>query len=266
MPHRPPAADAASGALATASRETSGLTRLPGRSCIFLFDIDMTLLDSAGAGRTAFDRAFFDVLGVEGAFEGYHFFGGVDLGIVGDVYARIERSPVPAAVLARIRERYLAHLVSEIAGSAGFRAMPGARRLLARLAGSPGCHLGIATGNFEEGAWRKLQAVGLARFFATGGFGSDAADRAEMTRVAIERVREHAAAHGGPGIAPDAGCFVVGDSPRDVEAAQACGARAIAVATGHASREELEAMGPYLAVDDLPELLDRLPALLGDEP
>jgi phosphoglycolate phosphatase-like HAD superfamily hydrolase len=49
---------------------------------------------------------------------------------------------------------------------------------------------------------------------------------------------------------------VVGDTVYDIEAAQACGARVIAVATGHVSVEQLAAAKP----DALFETLEELPS------
>ena len=45
--------------------------------------------------------------------------------------------------------------------------------------------------------------------------------------------------------------WVVGDTPRDLECARAGGARCLLVGTGRFPTEELRALGPDLAVDDL---------------
>lgn len=45
--------------------------------------------------------------------------------------------------------------------------------------------------------------------------------------------------------------WLVGDSPRDVEAARGSGARCVAVATGWCALEDLAALGPDLALPDL---------------
>ena len=45
--------------------------------------------------------------------------------------------------------------------------------------------------------------------------------------------------------------FVVGDTPKDVEAAHGAGCAAIATATGHYSREQLEASGAEHVMDSL---------------
>ena len=44
---------------------------------------------------------------------------------------------------------------------------------------------------------------------------------------------------------------IVGDTPRDVDCARACGARAVAVATGFYPYDELVGCGPDLIFQDL---------------
>jgi pyrophosphatase PpaX len=54
-------------------------------------------------------------------------------------------------------------------------------------------------------------------------------------------------------------CVYVGDSPHDVRAAKAAGARAVAVTWGVSSAEDLHAEDPDAVIDRLSELLDMLP-------
>jgi ribonucleotide monophosphatase NagD (HAD superfamily) len=46
--------------------------------------------------------------------------------------------------------------------------------------------------------------------------------------------------------------FVVGDTPHDIECANAIGARTVAVATGGYTLDELESHHPWRAFDELP--------------
>jgi hypothetical protein len=50
----------------------------------------------------------------------------------------------------------------------------------------------------------------------------------------------------------DNGIFVVGDTPHDIECANAIGARTVAVATGGYSLDELQSHRPWRAFDELP--------------
>lgn len=213
---------------------------------LFLFDVDLTLVDTGGAGRRALDRTFLERLGVDRAFDGYHFFGRVDRAILEEVYARHLGRPIDRATYDLLVADYLTRLDEEVSRTPRYRVLPGARELVETLAAVPDCRLGLATGNFEEGARIKLRRGGLDGFFATGGFGSDTGDRAELTRLAIARLLADGAHR------PPRGCiFVIGDTPNDILAAHASGADVVAVATGGYSREALAAFRPRLLLDDL---------------
>jgi phosphoglycolate phosphatase len=123
-----------------------------------------------------------------------------------------------------------------------------------------GCAIGLGTGNVREGARLKLERVGLHHRFAFGGFGCDHELRAELIRVGAER---GARALG----APLEACrvVVIGDTPKDIAAAQAIGAECLAVATGTFTTADLTAHAPTRVVADLAEA-GALAALLGDEP
>ncbi len=98
----------------------------------------------------------------------------------------------------------------------------------------------------------KLIPANLNRFFLFGAYGSDSPDRAELTGIAIEKAtRLHRQ------LAP-AQVFVVGDTPRDIEAAWKAGAVSVGVATGHFSVADLTEAG---ADHVLPSLTN---ALSGD--
>ena len=121
--------------------------------------------------------------------------------------------------------------------------------LLGRLAGS-GHTVALLTGNLEPIARRKMELAGLGGFFAAheGAFGSDAEARPALVPIARRRA-------GGAGDAyPARDTVIIGDTPQDVEAAHADGARAIAI-TGHRyGRDDLERSGADAVVDDLDEV------------
>ncbi|MGI8559045.1 MAG: HAD hydrolase-like protein [Solirubrobacteraceae bacterium] len=106
--------------------------------------------------------------------------------------------------------------------------------------------LGLVTGNLEAAAHIKLHRAQLNRFFSFGGYGSDAADRGELTRIALGR----ATLVYGEKVSP-AQAVVVGDTPHDVEGAHAAGIECIAVASGHFSLEQLQQAGADHAISSL---------------
>ena len=115
-----------------------------------------------------------------------------------------------------------------------------------------GHDLSLVTGNLEPIARRKLELRGLGRFFepGQGGFGSDGEVRAELVALARERAGGRAREES----------VLIGDTPRDVEAALADGVACIAVAGRRYSRDALLAAGAAAAVDELDELDGRLRA------
>ena len=103
-------------------------------------------------------------------------------------------------------------------------------------------------GTVEAAAQIKLARGKLNHYFCVGGYGSDSAVRAELTRCAIERSGR---VLGEP--ADPSQVIVVGDTPADIDAAHAAGAVALGVATGHFSREELQKAGADHLLSSLAE-------------
>jgi phosphoglycolate phosphatase-like HAD superfamily hydrolase len=213
---------------------------------LVLFDIDGTLLSCGRQVRTLFGTAFTAVFGIAGGFDGYDFAGKTDRRIVHDL-ATAGGVPVDDALAAlpRVRERYLANLRRGL-DHRQMRVMPGARELLARLAGRGDVALGLLTGNFEEGAYCKLGRVGLDRFFGFGAFGDDGLDRDELPPVSLARAATAFGRRFGP-----ADTLVVGDTPLDVACARAHGLPVLAVATGTVPAERLAAAGADWVAPDL---------------
>jgi phosphoglycolate phosphatase len=191
-----------------------------------LFDIDGTLLITGGAGAAAWQRAFEELYGVEANIGEHTYAGMTDPEIAAIVFREVIGREGGAEERAKAIGCYLKHLPKTVAESDGYRVMPGVEELLGRLI-DEGRLLGLVTGNIEAAAHIKLSRGHLNRFFSFGGYGSDSADRTEVTRAALAR----AALVSGRTLAPDA-CIAVGDTPRDVEAGHGAGIKVLGVATG----------------------------------
>jgi phosphoglycolate phosphatase-like HAD superfamily hydrolase len=208
----------------------------------WLFDVDGTLLFTDGAARAAFAGAVRDQLGVEDDLADVPFAGRTEPLILADILGKHGRS-FDAPGEARFWNSVYDHMRHELRPGRG-RVMPGIPALLDRIAAVPGWGLGLLTGNMTQMARIKLGHFGLDGRFAFGGFGEMAPDRDALARALVRRVgREHGV--------PAPRCVVVGDTEHDIACARAAGARVIAVATGTASRAELEALQPDLLLDDL---------------
>jgi phosphoglycolate phosphatase-like HAD superfamily hydrolase len=100
--------------------------------------------------------------------------------------------------------------------------------------------LGLLTGNIEYGARRKLRAVGVAfDRFVVNAFGSDHEERPQLPLVAQQR----ASAFFGVPMSGDR-MVIIGDTPADIHCGRSIGVRAIGVATGRYSVEDLAAHAP----------------------
>jgi beta-phosphoglucomutase-like phosphatase (HAD superfamily) len=214
---------------------------------VVLFDIDGTLISTGGASDRAWRRAFSELHGV--AVEVSDYTGkGVTDPMVGLISFRGALGREPSAEeIRRLLAVRLDYLPEEVAGSEGYRVMDGAEALLRRLR-DDGLMVGLITGNVEQAARIKLAAAGLDQWFSFGGYGSDAEERVDVARVALERADRLA------GKRIDRGaCIAVGDTPRDVEAAHGAGIRVVGVATGSYDLEALRQAGADYAIASLRE-------------
>ena len=228
---------------------------------LVLFDIDGTLVDTAGAGRRAIERAFhevFEVDGIDRIAARVPFAGMTDWSIF-DTVAREAAiaTSVYQAQRDRVQKNYLEQLRGEMdRPDPRRRVLPGVRELLEVLDGTDAACSGLLTGNLREGARIKLEPFDLNRYFADGGFGSDAPDRRTVARVARDRMEK---LHGLE--FPADRVVVVGDTDQDIDCARANGFRVLAVATGWCSRESLERAAPDTLLDDLADPIRSLAGL-----
>jgi phosphoglycolate phosphatase-like HAD superfamily hydrolase len=229
------------------------------RPTVLLFDIDGTLLTSGGAGRRAMDRAFEQLHGRRDACDSFPMSGMTDRAIVRKALRIIGVEDTEAAIDAGIAA-YLAHLADEVvkADAQRYRLYPGMREAVREARARPGFAVGLGTGNVREGARVKLERVNIYDQFDFGGFGCDHEDRVELIR---HGARQGAASLGVP--VADCRVVVIGDTPKDVDAALGIGAECIGVGTGTFTAEALLAAGAHAAFPDFTHH-DALPVLFGE--
>lgn len=219
-----------------------------------MFDVDSTLISVDGAGTRSWAHAFDRLHGVDADIGKFTEDGMTDPEVARLTFIGVLGRPATDQELARLFGAYLERLEEEVARSAGYRIMPGVEALLPALTDA-GILLGLVSGNVEVAARMKLARARLNRFFVVGGYGSDSADRGALSRTAIERC---AVIHGHT--LPPVRVLVVGDTPRDIEAAHEAGAVAVGVATGKFTADALRAAGADYVV---PTLETPLPGVRG---
>jgi phosphoglycolate phosphatase len=242
------------------------------RRLLVLWDIDFTLIGASGVGQQLYGMVFRDMFGRE-------------LPGIAPMAGRTDRAIIHDTLARAGVEEPRAHLDEFIAGLTALapmgrelavgrsEALPGAAAALAALARyaphevqAPADGLGplrvvqsVLTGNVRRMAEMKLGAVGLDTHLdlEAGAYGDSHEVRSELVHLARgNAARKYGKDFGGTAT------VLVGDTPLDVAAARATGARAVAVATGGTSADELAESGADAVLPDLTDTAAVVSAIL----
>ena len=195
------------------------------------FDVDGTVVNfttSVNVHKQAFSNAVEEVIAPVGDIEeflGYSLAGWMDKKIIHHIVGKLGREPTEE-IINEIGKRTEQNFIKM------FTVIPevpkGIKQILSELSKMPNVTIGLASGNLQEIAWKKLTNAGLIEYFPDriGGFGGFVWERVEALKLARENAEKLR------GYKFDK-WFHVGDMPNDVDAALAAGATAVAVKTGH---------------------------------
>jgi phosphoglycolate phosphatase len=226
---------------------------------LVLFDIDGTLVDCGKAAGKCFSAAFQEAFGVAcPIFAAEEVSGLTDAAILMEVVRRLDLAPSDFEARRTLAfETYARNLARELKLSPA-RALPGADRVVERVRSIPGCVTGLLTGSTKATARLKLEAAGIGfDQFVCGAYSEDGELREALPPAARRRFAELY------GCEPRT-TILIGDTPRDVQAAIATGCEFIGVTTGPYDRDALERAGARAILKDFarPEYLWRLIAPL----
>jgi phosphoglycolate phosphatase len=233
------------------------------RDLLVLWDVDFTLLDSGGTGRAVYRSVFRDLFGRDP--DGVAPMGGrTERAIIAETLSMAGISDPDRYVDAFVAE--LTRRAPELRGTfaAHGHALPGAAAALAAVAAlGPAVVQSVLTGNVPAMARAKLAALGLDGHLDldVGAYGDHHEVRAELVHLA----RRLAGAAYGRDFGGQA-TVLVGDTPLDVAAALATGARAVGVATGGPTAAELAAAGADVVLPDLTDTAAVVAAITGPAP
>jgi phosphoglycolate phosphatase-like HAD superfamily hydrolase len=227
---------------------------------LVLFDIDGTILHSGGAGRDAMEHALTEIFGTPGD-SAMRYDGKTDRQIVREAMRGAGFSDADVdARMDDVVSLYVASLPERLNDpDRGVGLYPGVADIIQAVHNRSDAVLGLLTGNVEPGARLKLGAVGLNfDLFRVNAFGSDSEVRGDLPAIAHRRMeKEFGVALEGRDV------VVIGDTPADIACGRALGARAIGVATGWYSVDDLEKHAPYAVFSDLSDTRAVLEAILG---
>jgi len=213
---------------------------------VILFDIDGTLVvkQSTDANELErFRRAIVDEVGRSAPTRPWRYDGMVDPQICRLLLIDVGLSESAAdkrlrRVVERVGEIYMTMEKHPILSD-------GVGELLKILSASSKHKLGVLTGNLSVVAEEKLRLIGIRAYFAETFYSDGYFDRRDLVKEAVNTCVTKYQLRGKESV------VIIGDTPRDVEAAKSSGAKAIAVATGFFSESELASAGPDAVFRDL---------------
>jgi phosphoglycolate phosphatase-like HAD superfamily hydrolase len=210
---------------------------------VLFWDIDGTLLTTGRAGMPAWEAAVKAVTGLDFQLSSIRVPGLTDFQIAVRTF-EILGVEVEDDTLQRMVRLYEEGLPAALPLKQG-HVMPNVREILEQLQHRDDVRSYLLTGNTRGGAKAKLTHYDLFKYFPDGAFAQDSGDRASIAARALELARR-----GGP-VAADR-VFVIGDTPHDIDCANAIGAKTIAVATGGYTIDELATHAPWRIFEELP--------------
>jgi phosphoglycolate phosphatase-like HAD superfamily hydrolase len=227
---------------------------------LVLFDIDGTLLHSAGCGRAATRLALQEVFGTIGKLDTLSFAGKTDWQILlellepegfsaEDVQAQLEAHGESVA-------RHLIDVITQYPISPCI----GAHEVVAALRNNPDVTIGLVTGNMASIVSTKLTAAGFdPADFKIGAFGSEGWDRSMLPPLALQRAKAYSKIDfSGDQI------VIIGDTPGDIQCAASIRARTLAVATGPFSVTQLQPFQPTYVFESMADWQAVVSAILND--
>ncbi|NIR51909.1 HAD family hydrolase [candidate division KSB1 bacterium] len=225
---------------------------------LLLFDVDLTLVNTGGAGRRAMARAFKDIFQKDDGMEKINFAGRTDRAIFRDALT-LWGLQWQHSLEERFKRTYLEYLQTEIRKpNPKEHIEPGVLQLLQVLSNRSDVTLGLLTGNWRSGAKIKLEHFNLFHYFRLGAFADDSENRNKLPEAAVKRFEKMFNAE----LRPE-DVYIIGDTPLDVACARSFAARSVAVATGFFSFEELQASKPDFLFKDLSDTQEFLDMLNG---
>jgi phosphoglycolate phosphatase len=209
---------------------------------LVLFDIDKTLLKGARGHYLSFSEAFKKVYGMDTDIDIIEHDGMTDQQIITEV---LKKNGISEEEIKLKMSKCMAVMVdyfNQVVNNEKITVLDGVPELLVELERN-NILIGLLTGNLEPIARAKLTKIGLNDYFKLGGFGSDNINRATLVKIATNRAKEKFNFNGD--------VFLVGDTPKDMEAGKQAGVKNIGIATGKYPIEQLKATGADFTLPNL---------------
>lgn len=234
------------------SNEISPLRPHPSSLKILLWDIDGTLMSSVqhGSFRNYFAPVMEQVFGTSGKLHELQVSGMTDFQIFYESLLH-EGFTVEAVreKLPEVLEVFPLEMQRVVDGEKTHKLFGGVKEILQATTENPNFVNALLTGNLMPAARIKIGIFGLERYFdfSISAFGENSHDRNDLGFVAVQKAREKFDYNFNP-----SQFIIIGDTPKDIACARACGAKVVSVATGRSHPpEELAQFNPDVLLEDL---------------
>ncbi|MGH3592605.1 MAG: HAD hydrolase-like protein [Pseudonocardiaceae bacterium] len=214
---------------------------------LVLWDIDHTLIEMRGVGQAIYERVFPAVTG-RPLRQLAEVAGRTELVIMHDTLQLHDIEPTEQMMRRLAAALVQAHDDARQELATTGRALPGAKETLAALAADLRVHQAVLSGNLRDVSRIKLEVFGLDSYLdlVSSAYGDDHTERPELVAIAQQRATEQMATR-----FDNQHTILIGDTPKDVEAALMAGVRVIGVASGKTNEAELTRAGATFTVPDL---------------
>lgn len=213
---------------------------------LIFFDINGTLIERDARTDLPFEEALNALLKIENALEGVNTAARSDKDVFMEVLSKRNldfSEPLFEELLTLYKSKLEAYKSSDV-WRANVDAVPFVKSLINL---KPSADLALITGELSMGAQYKLEKIGIYTYFPVGGFGEDGLTRFEIAESALEKAQAHY------GKSYDK-LIVIGDTLLDIQTARHIGAKAIAIATGAHTKDQLAAATPDLLIETFSEI------------
>ena len=212
---------------------------------LLLFDIDGTIIRGKNPHIQSFEHALMTVHDLTISIDAVEIAGSTDRLVLEHILNAHGISDHKIEECFECMTLFFTKAISESA----IEILPGVIDILEILCRNESVIIGHVTGNVKKIADAKMRKVGLHAYFMVGGYGcSEHSARYELVHTASDMAQKIFSFD-----KKKDKIFVIGDTPRDVEAGKNAGAITIAVATGHHTIDELNTYEPDLLVNNLEE-------------
>jgi phosphoglycolate phosphatase-like HAD superfamily hydrolase len=189
-----------------------------------MFDVDGTLVNSAGFDAELYAEAARSVLRVEVDEDWHSYRQSTDSGILAEILERAGLRDPNGELQAAVKRRFIELTRAYLSRHCSVvREIPGAKVLLEELQETPGYRVAIATGGWVETAALKLRQIGIEPTGLPFATASDATARARIMQIAEQRALRGA---------PAANRTYFGDKIWDKNASAELGYRFVAIGRG----------------------------------